>query len=359
LKIIEFFAALIACNYSCIDQEIIRLNVLSSCLELFLKYPWNNFLHTTIESIVNTILDGENEDLKIYLLKEAGLLDTIVKASKSNEEECAKPKGVRRGFMGHITTMSTSLINLASVSPTVEKILAEHEEWNSYVRGALSATKERESRTLGGYIASGDFNGDEGEDIDEYEENGEVGFDSNNLENREDYSAEEGSWRMNQDDEEDFEEEEGVVIHSRIEQDDEQEGESEVWEERDIKDVEDETQQTSDVTNQLQENSLEEERAAATAANNNDSSPSDVVPEKQPQAEEQPQQQQQPQQEQQEQQPEEQQHQQKQAEQPPQQQEQQQEQQQQEQEQQQKQEAGSGNEESATTTNHVGETTES
>ncbi len=110
----------------------------------------------------------------------------------------SKPKGVRRGYMGHITSMSTSIINLASVSPSVEKLLSgnysyilssclfiylsllpidlpiywtinlinlsfalvlfhslEHEEWNNYVRGALSATKERESRTLGGYIASG------------------------------------------------------------------------------------------------------------------------------------------------------------------------------------------------------------
>jgi len=281
LKIIEFFAALIACNYSCIDQELIRLDVLSSCLNLFLRYPWNNFLHTTIESIVNNILDGENEELKIYLLRDAGLLNAIVKASKNNEEEIAKPKGVRRGYMGHITSMSTSIINLASVSPAIEKLLAEHEDWNAYVRGALSATKERESRTLGGYIASGDFAVDEGEDMDEYEENGELGFDSNDLENREDYNAEEGSWRVNQDDEEEFEEEEGVVIQSRI--DEEQEGESEVWEERDIKDVDEDTE-VNEVDQSLKQQSLDDE----TTNTKTSSSPSEPTKQPEEEKEEQP-----------------------------------------------------------------------
>lgn len=97
-------------------------------------------------------------------------------------------------------------------------------DYSKYENTTSSTTTTQPSRHWTSFDSANafqqDFNVDEGEDMDEYEENGyvldnnqsndylltaniqslsiidsssEMGFDSNNLENREDYSAEEGS----------------------------------------------------------------------------------------------------------------------------------------------------------------------
>jgi len=242
LKVIEFFAILIVTNYGSIDAEIMKTGVLSTCLSLFFQYPWNNFLHSTVEQVIQTILDGENEELKIHLLRDAKLLDRICEASRENDEECAKPKGVRRGYMGHITSISTSIINIATTTPSIERLLTSSESWTAYVKGALASTREKESKSLA-YMPS-DFAVDENEEGDEYDDNGD------------DYSPEEqDQFRLDQDDEdeEEDEEEEGVVMQSRrIDDGEEDTIESEVWEEKEIQDTEESTPQQQQQENQSQ-----------------------------------------------------------------------------------------------------------
>lgn len=237
LKIVEFFAALFMTTYKCVDTELIKLSVLDSSLKLFFAYPWNNFLHGTVEGIIQGILEGENEELKVHLLTDAHLLQRIVEASKENEEVCAKPKGIRRGYMGHITSISQSIINVAANTPSIDKILAEHQAWNDYVKNSLTSTKERESRTLGGYSPS-DFPLEEQHDEfeEEYEEeNGEIIFESANYESRDDFTGHENDFHMDAQEEED--EEPPVVIQSHIqEEEEEEELHEQVWEEKQIQD---------------------------------------------------------------------------------------------------------------------------
>lgn len=65
LKVIDFYLALIRTRYRCVDDQVIKQNVLNTCLDLFFKYCWNNFLHANVEQIVQTILEGRNDDLKL------------------------------------------------------------------------------------------------------------------------------------------------------------------------------------------------------------------------------------------------------------------------------------------------------
>jgi len=168
LKIVEFFAILVRTNYKCIDSIVVKSGVLDTCLDLFFRYMWNNFLHTTVEQMIQGILDGENEDLKKALLVDCKLIKRIVEATRENETECARPKGVRRGYMGHLSTISQGLIQTASSDPLVEKILSESSEWAEYVKGPLAQTTERENRRLADYV-SPDF-AEEQEDPEDYGE---------------------------------------------------------------------------------------------------------------------------------------------------------------------------------------------
>jgi len=242
LKVIEFFAVLVRINYKCIDTAIVKSNILSSSLDLFFQYMWNNFLHFTVEQMIQGILDGENEDLKQALLIDCKLIKRIVEASKENESECSKTKGVRRGYMGHITTISASLVQAASADPVVEKLLNESAEWAEYVKGPLAQTRERESRRLADYVAP-DFT-EEQEDVDEYD-NGEIVYDqSNYYDSREEYNTEDREFSIDDDDDDD---DDDRVVQARIEEEDDDDdvvggpavGSREEWVEKEIQDTDD------------------------------------------------------------------------------------------------------------------------
>jgi len=234
-----------------------KIGVLTTCLNLFFQYPWNNFLHSTVEQIIQTVLDGENEELKIHLLRDAKLLDGICEASRENDEECAKPRGVRRGYMGHITSISTSIINIATSTPSVERLLSASDKWSNYVKGALASTREKESKNLA-YMPS-DFAVDEGEEGDDYDDNGE------------DYSPEEqDQFRLDHDDDEDDEDEEedSVVMQSRrIDDGDEDTIESEVWEEKEIQDNELSAEKQQEASSESQQQQQHNNEGESTQVN--------------------------------------------------------------------------------------------
>jgi serine/threonine-protein phosphatase 6 regulatory subunit 3 len=66
----------------------------------------------------------------------------------------SKPKGVRLGFMGHLTLISDDVISTLEGSPA--DLLAELKRhvpepaWSEYVQGPFHQTKERDSVLLGG-----------------------------------------------------------------------------------------------------------------------------------------------------------------------------------------------------------------
>jgi len=223
LKVTEFFSALTHANFLCVDMELMRLGIFSTCVKLFFAHPWNNFLHSTVEQMLQVILDCESEALKSSILTECKLVDLICQASKINEEESLRPKGVRRGYMGHITAISLSLINAAANTPAVESYLAGHQEWNEYYKGAFQTTRDRESNTLMYAPSTDEFTQAESEMIEDEYDNGE------------EYNTGDQEFKLDDDDDE-----EGVVVQSQLEDD-----EGEVWEERQIQDEEQEPEQTA------------------------------------------------------------------------------------------------------------------
>jgi len=132
-------------------------------------------------------------------------------------------------------------------------MIIRHEQgWNLYVKGALTATKEKENRTLGGYVPASlnseegepdsgpEFVDDSGEEFDDYEEennNSEVVFESDQYEQRDEFSPQDKGYQIGQEDEDD---EEQVVIQGTVQTQDEDEEElvgSDVWIEKQIKDT--------------------------------------------------------------------------------------------------------------------------
>ena len=65
-----------------------------------------------------------------------------------------KPKGVRLGYMGHLTLMSEDVITaLEHYPPDLRLTIERHApqpEWNDYVTGRYNETKKRDTSLLGG-----------------------------------------------------------------------------------------------------------------------------------------------------------------------------------------------------------------
>lgn len=150
LKIVEFILCLIKTNYACLHHELVTSGLLNACLDLFFIFVWNNFLHATMDCILATIFDGENQDLKISLVKDCHLFDRIVAANKENEAAVAEPKGMRRGNMAFITRIANLICLEAQRNEPLAKLVEAHEGWKLFVSTSLAKTQQLEA-PLGGH----------------------------------------------------------------------------------------------------------------------------------------------------------------------------------------------------------------
>ncbi|KAL9536686.1 hypothetical protein MBANPS3_012451 [Mucor bainieri] len=179
LKICELFAELLHCsNMSSLnviqgdaDEEensptygdslklaFVKHKVMPVSIDLFFVFPLNNFLHYVVYDSLHQIFNGQmnresNRQLALSIFNEGRLTDKIVKAQEQNDIECAKPKGTRLGYMGHLTFISDEVIKLFEGYP--ESIISalddsiDLDKWHQYCMKQLLETKERDSLPLG------------------------------------------------------------------------------------------------------------------------------------------------------------------------------------------------------------------
>jgi serine/threonine-protein phosphatase 6 regulatory subunit 3 len=173
LKVLEFFAALFKTSYRAVEQAIMTANVLPACLDLFFAYPWNNFLHSVVEQIVIHILEGQNQELKLYLLQNCKLVQRIIEGDKRNQAEVNRERGLRLGFMGFITSMSLAIESAAAPDSILQSVLDENEDWKTYVNGSLLEIRSFETKPLGGHrpLSFGPESDDDDSDDGDYDPN--------------------------------------------------------------------------------------------------------------------------------------------------------------------------------------------
>ncbi|OSD08435.1 SAPS-domain-containing protein [Trametes coccinea BRFM310] len=142
-----------------LKQRFLEANVASTLLDLFFDFPWNNFLHSVVYDLIHQILTGRvdggyNRELTVALFRDARLMHRIIEGSKRNDIESSKPKGVRLGYMGHLTLISEDVIGaLEHLPPDLRLQIAQYApqpEWDEYVTGRYKETKKKDTSLLGG-----------------------------------------------------------------------------------------------------------------------------------------------------------------------------------------------------------------
>lgn len=155
-----------------LKMQFVEATVLPSVVDLFFAHPWNNFLHNVVYDILTQVLNGPmdkgfNRQLAIDLFTTGQLTEKILLGQDASDEaqyvlKCllrthcrAKDKGVRLGYMGHLTLIAEEVLKLAERTPlelldpaVVQKLTSR--EWNEYVDVTLTATRTRDNAILGG-----------------------------------------------------------------------------------------------------------------------------------------------------------------------------------------------------------------
>ncbi|XP_041026646.1 serine/threonine-protein phosphatase 6 regulatory subunit 3-like isoform X2 [Juglans microcarpa x Juglans regia] len=147
LKIVEFISVLVTVGSEAAEKELIRLGAVQRILDLFFEYPYNNFLHHHIESILFSCLESKNAPLMDHLLQECNLVTRILEAEKNNKLETDSNKPTvpaegrsppRIGNIGHLTRISNKLVQLGNSSSQIQAYLQENGEWNDWYTNVLS-----------------------------------------------------------------------------------------------------------------------------------------------------------------------------------------------------------------------------
>ncbi|KAG0756590.1 hypothetical protein G6F29_011303 [Rhizopus arrhizus] len=162
-----------------LKSKFVTSKAMPICVDLFFAFPWNNFLHYVIYDMLHQVFNGRmdvglNRQLAISILKEGQLTDKIVIAQKANDEECAKPKGMRAGYMGHLTFISDEIMKLFEGYPETIVLAikddVDMENWAAYCNNELRETKDRDQLPLGGLRPSEEMDLPQTDDEDDNED---------------------------------------------------------------------------------------------------------------------------------------------------------------------------------------------
>jgi len=186
-----------------ITDKFTERKMLPICLNLFFEFPWNNFLHSVVYDMIAKIfntcsylvtatnltneINDENQlsaeeqmfsslseetkermnliknsviKLTSSILDEGQLPQKIVEAQKLNDVEEKKEKGLRLGYMGHLTHISDEICKLMSkCSDQFSEKINEYingNDWTDYINNSLQETKNRDCQALGGQRPNND-----------------------------------------------------------------------------------------------------------------------------------------------------------------------------------------------------------
>lgn len=148
------------------DQLKIALQdnrVITTILEMFFAFPWNNFLHNVVFDIVQQIFNGPlktgfNRFLIADLFTGAKLTHMIMEGDKKCEDY-ENETGLRLGYMGHLTLIAEEVAKFAAyveemkISFSNQAITDSLDEpsWKEYTETVLADTRENYSSVLGDF----------------------------------------------------------------------------------------------------------------------------------------------------------------------------------------------------------------
>ncbi|KAJ2719102.1 sporulation-induced protein [Coemansia sp. Benny D115] len=148
--------------------KLIQHNVLPICADLFFRFSLNNFLHSVVYDIMHQVLNLPlvlecNLALIVVAFRDVRITSRIAQACTQNDKACHEPRGVRLGYMGHLTGIGEEVARLLELSgAALEPLISPYidgDEWLEYVARTLQEVRERDQQPLGGERPGGGVGG--------------------------------------------------------------------------------------------------------------------------------------------------------------------------------------------------------
>lgn len=150
--------------------------IITTILEMFFHFSWNNFLHNVVFDIIQQIFNGP---LKIgfnkFLIKDLLYSAEVTKLIIDGEKECVRQEldnKPRLGYMGHLTLISEEIVkfdayldemNVKFITDNIPESL-NNANWKEYVETTLSERRETYDIVLGDLPPNVNMNGEEDEE---------------------------------------------------------------------------------------------------------------------------------------------------------------------------------------------------
>ncbi|XP_050368039.1 uncharacterized protein LOC126786303 isoform X2 [Argentina anserina] len=138
LKIVEFISVLLTVGIQATEKQLIHTEAIPRVLDLFFKYPYNNFLHHHVENIIVSCLESRNGPLVQHLLHECDLVRKILEAEKNStlDADSVTPtipvngrSPPRNGNIGHLTRISNKIIQQGNNNKEIQAYLQGNSGW--------------------------------------------------------------------------------------------------------------------------------------------------------------------------------------------------------------------------------------
>jgi len=155
-SVLELVESLALTNSAFVFKSLLESRFMETAIDLFFKYPWNNFAHQSVFNIIATVLPEEYEDLSQHIMHDCKLIQRILDAEEKNKKEFAETKAAL-GYIGHLTKISTLINGLAERERQSDKTdgifvteVKEYPAWEEYCADTLKERNDLESSLLGG-----------------------------------------------------------------------------------------------------------------------------------------------------------------------------------------------------------------
>ena len=142
-----------------LKRQFLEHGVIPMLLNMFIKYPWNNFLHNVVYDIVQQLFNGEmqksaNRELTVSVFEQGRLFDKLLEGTRLNSESSKGPRRVRLGYMGHLNLVAEETVKLLEryprlIEPRVRQLIPQP-EWDEYLANELNVCRAKESVQLAG-----------------------------------------------------------------------------------------------------------------------------------------------------------------------------------------------------------------
>lgn len=142
-----------------LKRQFLEHRVIPQLFELFLRYPWNNFLHNVVYDVVQQLFNGDmeknaNRELTISVFEQGRLIENIIEGARRNAESSRQPRRVRLGYMGHLNLIAEETVKLLERYPRIIEMRVRpmilQEEWEEYLSKELNVSRAKESVQLAG-----------------------------------------------------------------------------------------------------------------------------------------------------------------------------------------------------------------